>query len=509
MPPLVAKRCALSIDTKRKILECIDEKRLPKTEIAKKFGIPKSTLFTIVKNRDSILNAVPERKRIREGKFPLLEKALLDWLKSMRSKNIPLDGNALKEKSIVFFEKLYPNESFKASDGWLQNFKHRHEITFKKICGESSSVNRDTVNLFKEETAKKIMENYSENDIFNADETALFYKLLPDRSLVFKGETCKGVTRSKQRITVLLGANMSGNEKLPLLVIGNSQRPRCFKGVKSLPVTYRANKKAWMTGQLFEEWLRALDKKINQQNRKILLIVDNCSAHPKEIENLKAIKVEYLPPNATSELQPMDQGVIHSFKRIYRKTLIRKILFHVENEIKFDVNLLDALRTVETSWKEVSEKTIKNSFRSAGFHKNDENPCDETIISFDEDLDDDVLREFSEHMKLTDAITNFSDYAKVDDHEQCTAELTEEEIINELLNIDADQDSSSDEDVSYLPKERPSIKQAAEAISTLRNFFEFEQNADEHLEKINNLENALFQSSKLRQTSIADFFTKT
>ncbi|XP_071044409.1 tigger transposable element-derived protein 4-like [Parasteatoda tepidariorum] len=143
MPPLVAHRCALSIDLKRKILECIDEKLMPKTEIAKKFGIPKSTLFTIVKNRESILKAAPERMRLRDGIFPLLEKALLDWMKGMRSKNIALDENALKEKATVFLKKLCPNESFKASDGWLQNFKHRHEIVFKKnMRGELFSKQR-------------------------------------------------------------------------------------------------------------------------------------------------------------------------------------------------------------------------------------------------------------------------------------------------------------------------------------------------------------------------------
>ena len=48
-------------------------------------------------------------------------------------------------------------------------------------------------------------------------------------------------------MTVLIGSNASGTEKLPLFVIGKSAKPRCFKNAR-LPVEYAANKKAWMTG---------------------------------------------------------------------------------------------------------------------------------------------------------------------------------------------------------------------------------------------------------------------
>ena len=54
----------------------------------------------------------------------------------------------------------------------------------------------------------------------NADETGLFYKLRPDRTLAFKGEKCSGGKKAKDRLTVLVGASMSG-VKLPLLVIGS------------------------------------------------------------------------------------------------------------------------------------------------------------------------------------------------------------------------------------------------------------------------------------------------
>ena len=64
-----------------------------------------------------------------------------------------------------------------------------------------------------------------------------------------------------------------------------------------------------MDRTLFEEWLRELDRKFDMQGRKIVLVVDNCPAHP-DVSRLKAINLQFLPPNITSCTQPMDQGVI-------------------------------------------------------------------------------------------------------------------------------------------------------------------------------------------------------
>lgn len=86
-----------------------------------------------------------------------------------------------------------------------------------------------------------IISDFADRDVFNVDKTGLFYKCTPDKTMVFKKETVSGGKHSKDRITVLVGANMDGSEKLPLLIIGKSQNPRCFKNVKSKPVQYEAN----------------------------------------------------------------------------------------------------------------------------------------------------------------------------------------------------------------------------------------------------------------------------
>jgi len=165
-----------------------------------------------------------------------------------------------------------------------------------------------------------LIQNYKPCDIFNADETGLFYKLLLSRTLQTKDETCHGGKQSKDRLTVMVTANMDGTEKLKLLVIGKFQNPKCFKGIKSLPATYKWNKKAWMTSEIFVPWVREIDRK-----RKVLLFVDSCAAHPP-VENLTFVNIQFLPPNTTSELQQMDQGIIQNLKTKYRQRLIQHIL---------------------------------------------------------------------------------------------------------------------------------------------------------------------------------------
>jgi hypothetical protein len=181
----------------------------------------------------------------------------------------------------------------------------------------------------------------------------------------------------------LVGANMSGTEKFPLLAIGKSDRPRCFKN-KEIPLKYKSNKKAWMTAQIFEEVLRSWDEKLGQQQRRVLLVLDNCSAHPPDVD-LENIHVVFFPPNTTAMsqvrifqwvwvsvcklllFQPMDQGIIQNLKMHYKKLLLRRRLEAMDGGTEFKINLLDALHLVRSAWNRVNESTIKNCFAKAKF----------------------------------------------------------------------------------------------------------------------------------------------
>jgi hypothetical protein len=96
------------------------------------------------------------------------------------------------------------------------------------------------------ESLPSLLEGYEPRDVYNADETGLFFNVLPERTLAYKGETCHGGKDSKDRLTVLLCVDSDGSDKQVPFVIGKYLKPRCFKDGKKLPIKYHANSKAWM-----------------------------------------------------------------------------------------------------------------------------------------------------------------------------------------------------------------------------------------------------------------------
>ena len=148
------------------------------------------------------------------------------------------------------------SEEWTCSSGWLSRWKVRHDIKYRSVCGENAAVDKEVCEDWKDKTSLPILERYDPNNIYNADETGLYWRLLPDKTHAVSGEKCTGGKVSKERITILVCSNMTGSDKLPLLAIGKFKKPRCFQGVSYLPVDYEANRTAWMTSTIFEAWIR-------------------------------------------------------------------------------------------------------------------------------------------------------------------------------------------------------------------------------------------------------------
>ena len=153
---------------------------------------------------------------------------------------IPVSEPMIKAKADDLALRL-KIENFRCSEGWLQRFKAKRGITLKTISYESASVDDATIDSWQP-VLKSILNQYSPCDVYNADESRLFYNLLPNKTLSVKGDSCRGGKRSKERLIVLLCCNMDGSDKLKPLIIGKSENPRAFHGVCELPCSYKANR---------------------------------------------------------------------------------------------------------------------------------------------------------------------------------------------------------------------------------------------------------------------------
>ena len=191
----------------------------------------------------------------------------------------------------------------------------------------------------------------------------------PDWGLADKKSS--GVKGKKVWLTYLFMSNADGSEKLPPLIIGKAKKPRAFqnKTGTQLGFYYRNNAKAWMTADLYQEWLRQWDRELGARKRKIILLQDNFSGHiiPDGLQNICVVNFE---PNLTAHVQPMDQGIIRCFKAHYRAKYIQQAIDRYDTGVTpseiYDINQLQVMQLADLAWREVDTTTIRHCWHKAG-----------------------------------------------------------------------------------------------------------------------------------------------
>ena len=318
------------------------------------------------------------------------EKALVIWIEDLTQKRIPIDGNLIKQKALKFHRQLKEsdistsscgrNQQFTASTGWLTGFIKRHSFHNLRIKGEVASADEEAARIYPEKLAKIIKDGgYCAHQIFNADETGLFWKKMPTRTYIAKSEkSASGFKAAKDRVTLLLCSNASGDRMLKPLLVNRSSKPRALKGkdLKTLPVHWMANKKAWVTTAIFTEWFnKCFVPEVEKYMKdfcfefKILLILDNAPGHAN-LEHPN-IQITFLPPNTTSLIQPLDQGIIATFKKYYVKFTFQFIFDKLESETitvtevwkKF--NIFNCINHVALAISEVKPTTLNACWKAA------------------------------------------------------------------------------------------------------------------------------------------------
>ncbi|KAL9960092.1 hypothetical protein ACROYT_G033497 [Oculina patagonica] len=88
------------------------------------------------------------------------------------------------------------------------------------------------------------------------------------------------------------------------------------------------------------------------------------------------------PPNSTSRLQPLDLGIIQTFKLKYMKLMLTHVVSKIDDcdsatDVCKSMDLLQAIRWIGQAWENVSESTVKKCFIKAGFLS-----ADESLVSF-------------------------------------------------------------------------------------------------------------------------------
>lgn len=116
------------------------------------------------------------------------------------------------------------------------------------------------------------------------------------------------------------------------------------------------------------------------QRKSILILMDNAASHKissiptEKLHGLDSFRlsnvlVVFLPANTTSQVQPLDAGIIAAFKQYYRSQLLRWYLNECETADK-SVNLSKVMPGVKQAilWcvaamEQISDQTIRNCWR--------------------------------------------------------------------------------------------------------------------------------------------------
>ncbi|GIY88508.1 hypothetical protein CDAR_187021 [Caerostris darwini] len=335
-----AKKKMMSIELKREIIEK-HEQGVRVVDLSRQYGRSTSMICSVLKRKESIKSVTPAKgltiiSKLRTTLHENMEKLLMVWVTEKQLQGDTLTQTIICEKARAIYGDLLKQtpqtsideaseESFKASRGWFENFKKRSGIHSVVRHGEAASSDMKAAEDYIKTFSDLIKaQGYISQQVFNCDETGLFWKKMPNRTYITAEEKMMpGHKPMKDRLTLALCANASGDCKIKPLLVYHSENPRAFKSHKilkeKLQVMWRSNPKAWVTRKFFVEWVNLVFgptvKKYLQENNlpvQALLILDNAPAHPPNLEDdileeLKFIKVLYLPPNTTPILQPMDQ----------------------------------------------------------------------------------------------------------------------------------------------------------------------------------------------------------
>ena len=337
--------------------------------------IAESSVSRILSSRYDSLNGASSHqlraKRRRSESWPELERALYEWIRRVQGQE-SLSQYFILQKARVFWQKLYPGQAMpQFSNGWMRGFQSRWDINKGNLQGEGASPSDDgTLEMIG---IRQLLKQYAPRDIFACDETGLLWKRIPENGLAAVGQPLT-YTNGNDRLTICFCCNSDASERLPVWFVGTARRPQAFSAasinIENLGCQWRYNARAWMTSTIFKEWLLWFDQRMT--NRKVVLLMDNFSAHQFACEEvgpqLQNTFIIWLPATSEGRYQPLSRGITFTWKSYWKRKWASHLVH--EHDHGWDpmstMTVLHAIRWAISIWEvEMVDDTITHSFRAA------------------------------------------------------------------------------------------------------------------------------------------------
>jgi len=348
-------------DSMSMAIPVVQEQRMDYLKASKTFGVPKTTLIRLCKQKDKPLQEVTNLKLGRKATFP--DKFETDWVEYLlemeaagfgltrRNEDIMKLAYQLAEKNKL--EHSFSSEKQFAGKTWLRLFLKRHpEVSFRRPTDTSiarlKGFNKKDVDYFFMllETAMD-QHHYTANNVYNVDETGISVVLAKMLEvLAKKGKRQIVATTSAERgstVTCIMCVNASGTYVPPMLIFPRKRdHPLLMKGAPPDAI-HACHPSGWIQTDLFIKWFQHFINYVKPSvSSPVLLILDGHASHTRNIELIDLarannVQLLSLPPHSSHKIQPLDRTFMSPFKKYFMEEIWQWIRNKVQAATHYDI----------------------------------------------------------------------------------------------------------------------------------------------------------------------------
>lgn len=207
-----------------------------------------------------------------------------------------------------------------------------------------------------------------------------------------------------------------------------------------------------MTGTFFETYLRRFNSYISRtKHQKVLLLIDNAPSHVLSHLDLPYVEVLPLPPNTTSKLQPLDAGMISSFKRHYRCRQLQHTVDQCDKGSKhpYKVEQLIAMRWIKSAWNAIEPSVFVNCWKYTTLLQTS-GPLIEPTTFIDNTVSDSEFAGLFSDLRMENPMSIGNFLNPVGENDSTNRFLTDQELI-ESAGVDIEESEEEEEEEEIIP----------------------------------------------------------
>ncbi|CAG5053987.1 unnamed protein product [Parnassius apollo] len=307
---------------------------------AKTYNVPRTTLFRLVQENDSLLEDTLTKKIGRRPVFnKVFEEMLVKYALVMEQKLYGLtrmDMRRIAYQLAVKNNVPHPFHDDRAGRYWLKGFLARHKktLSIRKPTGTSFARANGFTKARMDEFYQNLEKVYDEKKftasrIFNVDETGLsIVQSKYPKVIGRRGKKQIGAMSSAERgtlITVVTCMSPAGIFVPPMMIFPRKNNSDLLKKGEGSIIPVHPS--GWIQTHLFTQWFEHfIDYVKPSESSPVLLLFDGHFSHTKNIELIDKARQNHvtlisLPPHCTHKIQPMDKAFMGPLKSYYSEEI--------------------------------------------------------------------------------------------------------------------------------------------------------------------------------------------